>query len=1032
MLLYDRFYRRFGVRKLENLIRPRIAAGDLLALPRGSIFHYLSEDSLHQGLPGDDWLLRDIDRLVMVDHVKELKGDKGNPRFIPSLDTKMIREYHQKNRKLKPVRNLQTQVRDERTLLVVNYALLPSLYRYTQTVYTSYYRWANVETTVWDKVNEMAKTLPERQQFRRIELPPILPTLQMLNKAERNFTRQMLDVFTTPESLLLLELWKWIGDNRSQSLMAGLSQEAIQRLNFIFQYRGYWFTLNFGAFDSWISRDGSAGLKPVRAQKVFLKMLMHLYSTGTGDESDGGTDGTNTTTEKDGEEDQESTQAGSREPLIEAYNDTIFDGLDFDELEVEKDLDALNDLFSQIEAEEESQLPTPVTERTIPSQDVDYGKGVMARAEALAGDGLLSAAEMRRFEALAEQYKKLPNPYGKGTLAEQAKVTLEDLKMPEPTPMPDSERVLDKSMLKSSLNDFDSRYIDRIMSKDMTNCVLSLQQTGFAITGYDVEEVEDAVNHYEIHTLRVTPVNGSPSTIRFRIPKVQEDGSYLANGVKYRMRKQRGDVPIRKINARRVALTSYYGRVFVDRSEKATDDFPRWLVNNITRMGLDKEDNTVHELKVANVYDSQLKLPRLYSMLAEQFSQFQVKDMAFFVDYHKRQEFFGQDVVDKVEASDMVIIGKQGTTPIVVDYQDSLYKVVNGEPEPMGRLEELLELDISKSPLEVAELKVFGKNLPLGMVLGYYLGLDGLLSQLNITTRRVRAGERLTLDSREYALRFEDITLVASRDDQLATMLLSGFDRFKKTIKAYPISDFNRPDIYTNVFEQNGLGVRYTRELNLLRDMFIDPITRDLLVEMEEPTEWIPLLFRSAELLLTDYAPAETDLNYMRIKGYERMPGTVYMELVKAARMFHARQGGNKNQLDISPHAIWQSIQEDPSKSLVEESNPIQNLKEKEVVTYGGTGGRSRRTLVKRNRIYHPSDMGTISEATPDSGDVGVNTYMTANPNLTTLRGMTKRYDKQDDGPASLLSTSALLSPAADSDDPKRVKFSPITQQCVL
>lgn len=40
----------------------------------------------------------------------------------------------------------------------------------------------------------------------------------------------------------------------------------------------------------------------------------------------------------------------------------------------------------------------------------------------------------------------------------------------------------------------------------------------------------------------------------------------------------------------------------------------------------------------------------------------------------------------------------------------------------------------------------------------------------------------------------------------------------------------------------------------------------------------------------------------------------------------------------MNPFDVLMSIQQDPSVSLVEESNPIHNLKEKENVTYSGVG----------------------------------------------------------------------------------------------
>jgi hypothetical protein len=97
--------------------------------------------------------------------------------------------------------------------------------------------------------------------------------------------------------------------------------------------------------------------------------------------------------------------------------------------------------------------------------------------------------------------------------------------------------------------------------------------------------------------------------------------------------------------------------------------------------------------------------------------------------------------------------------------------------------------------------------------------------------------------------------------------------------------------------------------------------------------------------------------------------------------------------------------------------NPIQNLKEKEAVTYNGVGGRNSRTMTKHTRAYHVNDMGTISGDTVDSSDVAINTYTSADPQFTSLRGISRRFDMEKMGATPLLSTSALISVGSDHDD---------------
>jgi hypothetical protein len=56
-----------------------------------------------------------------------------------------------------------------------------------------------------------------------------------------------------------------------------------------------------------------------------------------------------------------------------------------------------------------------------------------------------------------------------------------------------------------------------------------------------VEKTDDVMDSFDTHVFRIVPVIGKPSTIRIQLPRVGEDGMFKAGGVKYRMRKQRGD-----------------------------------------------------------------------------------------------------------------------------------------------------------------------------------------------------------------------------------------------------------------------------------------------------------------------------------------------------------------------------------------------------------------------------------------------------------------------------------------------------------
>lgn len=481
--------------------------------------------------------------------------------------------------------------------------------------------------------------------------------------------------------------------------------------------------------------------------------------------------------------------------------------------------------------------------------------------------------------------------------------------------------------------------------------------------------------------------------------------------------------PIRKVSPTRVALTSYYNKVFVDRSPRKVNDYARWLTNEIVTRGLDADDTRIVNIRLADVFDQHYRVPRIYSLLARRVVAFTAGDDYFYFDAAKRHEVFANEVLARLESETVIVVGLRGKRPLVVDMNDDFYVEDADGLTYLGRLPGLLDIPTEKAPLEVAEMSIANKALPVGFVLAYHLGLSGLLKALNCEVSRFPVGQRISPTADEYTLVFDDEVLVLSRLDRRSAYILAGLRRYHAVIKRYSVWDFDRRDVFYKLLEDGGLGVRYLREIDALFQAWMDPITKGLLEEMQEPTDFLRLVLRAVELLQTDESPDEVDGAYMRYRGYERFAGMVYSELMRVGKSFNARVATGENAVELNPHTIWQNVVGDATVAPVEDRNPIRNLREQEVMTYRGAGGRGAKSMVTRTRKFTDADMGVVSESTVDSGDVGVIAYLSPDANFTSLRGTTRRYDPEKDGATKVFSTSSLNAPCVDRDDPKRMNY---------
>ncbi len=1046
----ETYYRKFGVRLLTQLQAPAMHDLKHLELPRESVYHYLTFDGLTSGPANDDQLLRNIRSTIPMYAPLLLRATQGAPRRMGGSGAELVRDYVKAHRRMQYLPHFESGLRLRDVPLLVNYALLDQLYRYQASTFASYNRWRNLFATAMTTIADIAAEAP-RNHYLFLNTPRTLPSVGQLQLASEKFEATEVKVFREPASYMLLELWKYVLHPDKASLLNLVPKDKIHLVNFVFVEAGKWCLINLGQLVSF-SLDAEQKeqapelvirskmhVTPRQLAIRLLRMYMSIMETRNAAikralllEKQ--------MQQQEEEESKPDAQDTDKPAAVSLPNLSIIDEGEMEDLtqddfgrlvaeqdvEIHQDLKQLDQLANAQQVEE-----TTESVQDLIAAEVNHApeQGVLQACDKMATSGAISAAEYRRFIKLASNYKEQQAPFNQGPLEEFLKIDPQLLLLEDDNSIVDSPMVLDKSMLKSKLNQFDSKYVKHVLHRDIANVVMALQRAGIAVTSYRVEKNDDILGGYEDHIVRLAPVVGQPSTLRFKLPIIREDGTYVTNGVKYRLRKQRVDLPIRKTAPNVVALTSYYGKCFITRGRRNSDNYGHWLKSAAMTAAIDPQNTHLTDAICADVFDPTIEAPPAYSAVSRALAEVTV-------DGRYRLKF---NLKDAMAADGVTMVPKLAPLYVGKDMQTgaSLFMTFGGMVQShgpagvqeLGRLEGLLNIATQNAPLDYVTARVFGKDIPLGVILAMEMGLEKLIAALRVTPRVVPAGERVSLGTTEFALQFSDETLVFSRNDRMAALILGGFTEYHRSLRLFSAHSFGQRGVYVNLLETNGVSVRFVRELDLMSAMFIDPITRDILVQMKEPTSFQGLLLRACELLLDDRHPNELDPAFMRIKGYERVSGAIYTEMIMSLRAHNGALGKANSSVQMNPYAVWKRISEDPVKLQVSEINPLAALKDQEAVTYVGEGGRGKRSMTKDTRTYHPNDMGTISEATVDSSDVAVNIHTSADPMFTSLRGMSARFDLKNPNITSLLSTSALLAPASDRDDPKRVNFVSIQQK---
>lgn len=1073
---FGRFYLEHGVRTSSQLITLRKNPIEEFNIPMNSTLHFTQRDTGTIGITDEDVLLTNAGNRVLVDVVGLYSGKVlGRPIKLPRLIAKEARAYVKDYKGFNYYPMAKNLLSLAMVPYVISYSSLDQSYRYQAGGGVFFQRRYNYFSTVSARVAEELKET-KRNQIILMDIPSTLPPVSKLREVEQAWVMnadkpmplelRLRNFIDTDARFSLFQVWLWVGENRELSILNQIPESEYDRVSFLYVVNNQFVLMNMGKLNSWIKRAGNLKgiFPPSKIQRIILRMYMSLQQVSTVQEDEEIVDLSvieeykDTKLEDITDEGIREAVAKTREKIEKGDTDPILDvnmpvsGLkgdldvkinknmedkigeykgvessdDFDGLlasEIDKDLaqletiDAQNDVID-INAQK-TYVPYSPVERT-------HTSVIDSLTDDLASKGLLSAAEVRRAKGLGRRIENLESPFNENlTILEDLDIPKDLLTMGETQLMDDVPKgVFDTSALQYSLKNFDDKYVKDVLHKDVLNAITHIQKAGIAVTDMKAERVDEYLGSFINLSVQLTPVVGSPTTVKIKLPLIGEDGTFKSNGVTYTQRKQLVDAPIRKVSFDTVSLTSYMSKMFVTRTERAAFNYESWLVRRINAESMG-EGARFSEVILSDVFDPTIKLPRTYSAISRHLSSFTFGKGVFHFDYNHIDNNFPEKVLGTLDRTKFIPVAYLERTDsnilLVLDYDDQLWAFYpNGskKAEVLGSLSKFLDLDVTKEPVTYANVAVLGKDIPVGILLGYQIGLGNLLATMKTKYRKFRRGTRYVKEDDEFDIRFEDEVLIFKRSDPEACLVFNGFNRVKTIINKLSLYQLDHKDGYVKILEALGIPPRHEKYYNLMFNTWVDHITHDLLVDMEEPTDLVLLFLSAIDKLKDDQFDDPNGVSGSIIRGYQRISGMVYSELFGAVRQYVNNPMSKTAKVELNPNAVWFKIIQDQTVSPIEESNPIHALKEKEIVVYRGAGGRSAVSMTAKHRQYYKDSIGIISEANVDNGNVGTVMYLTADPNITSLRGTVKPLTDLKDAPKTKLqSTAMMVSAGADSDD---------------
>ena len=589
-----------------------------------------------------------------------------------------------------------------------------------------------------------------------------------------------------------------------------------------------------------------------------------------------------------------------------------------------------------------------------------------------------------------------------------------------------SVRTTNKNITQIKFDNFDKEYNEKLMPKDITDAILSLNNKSLPMFVRDIkiQDSSDELNYKDTYTIYLEDSNRKRHTVKVDIPKFIEDKFLYIGGNRKIIKKQNLLYPVVKTSSNIVQLTTNYNKMFIERvGTKSLSSIER--LKNV----LKKSD----EIKKYFTYGNCLILNKKfittveYDELSKIATKFKKGKTEIIFNQNEAIEFAKKRDIHMKKGYIFIGLDKTGS-PVYIN--EETQKTDNNETIIHVILNALSDeekhiYDSTRAPkrLMYTRAKVLEQYVAVGLLLGFWEGLTSLLKKGKVKYRL--EDKYPELKPQENYLRFADCYLVYESTVGI-DLLLNGY-RFIDTQK-YKIEEMDTKEPYMPYLIKVWGKAAIANALLNVYEFMMDPITVEVCKDINIPYDLIEIVIYAVSLLADSQYTPEINQGLSRIRCNEIIPAILYERLAKKYILY--RNSNGKKAYSVPQDCV---IKELIALKTVEDYSTLNPTLELEMVRgvscKGFRGANLDEAYTVPKRTFDKTSIGVISPSTSPDGSCGVSKTLTFNPSITSLRGYVDlNYVDSKNEKLDTLHDVDVFSPAelsiplgATNDDPTRL-----------
>lgn len=612
-------------------------------------------------------------------------------------------------------------------------------------------------------------------------------------------------------------------------------------------------------------------------------------------------------------------------------------------------------------------------------------------------------------------------------------------KIIEPASLKGIVKTKNKTILQPKSKNFTKSYNEKKLEPDIDAAIAALANTEFPIfiTGKTVEDTSDTLNAKKTYTYSFEDYQGNKFSTKFDMPILIDDRYIYLNGIKSVIENQLLPMPIIKSGPNEVQIIGQYNKIYLHRKETDKLDMKSQVVK---KYFLNQANAGRYNVQIGNclMKNKEFDTPLDFDNVSKNIAELTIGKFKFIFNIPKLLEIVNEDrqtknlkpIVNGYTDDNKLVVGYNVQTKELITVDEKAGQSVLDimmEKLPENDMTALLKTKPGTTRFTYIKGKLMSMEIPIVFFMLYCEGMTKVLEKIGVRYDVVEPGTEYDKFNRG-CIKASNKWILWDKYPFHNSLLLNGCELLPT--EDYTYEELDSKSTYVDMVPLFYKDSRRAFALDQFKDFMLDPISKEVLRDMNMPTDLNELLVTAAIMLNNNKSDSILDMRNVRIRNNEIFAQFVYKAFADAYLPYRKSMYKKKpDKLSVNRYLVTTNINGSAKTKmagckLIEGAsslNPILELEKQGAISYRGPSGINKDdgyTLPKR--AFNPTMTGVIGISSSPDANVGIQRQLTLDPNIKSTRGYVEAANSdniKDMASAELFTPAELLSPTGVMHD---------------